>query len=101
MRWSIRWQLVVPLLVVWLGVLLLTAWAGVATARHAIRRQIEGQLRNVAKTLSEASYRLPPAVLAQVKGLSGAEYHLVDEDGRTVSTLEGGLVQPADIPVAD
>lgn len=101
MRWSIRWQLVVPLLVVWLAVLLLTAWAGVATARHAIRRQIEAQLRNVARTLSQATYRLTPAVLAQVKGLSGADCLVVDGDGRTVSTLGEGLHAPDGIPVAE
>lgn len=101
MRWSIRWQLVVPLLVVWLGVLLLTAWVGVATARHAIRRQVELQLRNVARTLSQATYPLTPLVLAHVKDLSGADCCVVEDNGRSVSTLDEPLRASANIPIAD
>src|SRR5438477_9788856 len=81
MRWPIRYQLLVPLLTLLLGVVGISTWTALASADRA-RQQIEMQVRNVAHTLSEASFPLNQRVLEHMKGLSGAEYLLDTPDGR-------------------
>src|SRR5262245_58585954 len=94
MRWSIRYQLLVPLVTLLLGVLGVSGWAALAAAGRA-RQQLENQVRDVARTLGGASFPLTANVLEQMKGLSGAEYVLVRPDGRRVATLEAAA---ADLP---
>lgn len=89
MRWGIRSQLLVPLLTLLLGGVGVSAWTAVRSAERA-RQQIDAQVRNVARVLSESSFPLTAKVLEQMKGLSGAEYLLVDADGRRVGTLSTG-----------
>jgi signal transduction histidine kinase len=86
MRWTIRYQLFVPLLTLLLGVVGISTWTAFASARHA-QRQIEQQVQNVVQTLSAADFPLTPHVLEQMKGLSGAEYLLAAADGRRIGTL--------------
>ena len=86
MRWSIRYQLLFPLLMLLLGIVGISTWTAVAGARRAWQ-QIETQVRDVARTLSDAHFPLTQNVLDQAKGLSGAEYLLVSSDGRRISTL--------------
>lgn len=96
MRWSIRYQLLVPLLTLLLGVVVgITAWSAIAAARRE-RDQIETQVRNVAHTLSHARWPLKEYVLRNTKGISGAEYVIVNPAGKIKeATLE------ADIPRLD
>jgi signal transduction histidine kinase len=93
MRWSIRYQLLVPLLTLLLGVVGVSTWTAAASA-HRAWQQIETQVRNVARTLGEASYPLNELVLKQIKGLSGAEYLLLGADGQRITTLAN-----ADLPL--
>lgn len=86
MRWTIREQLLVPLLVLLLGVAGISTWTALATARWA-RGQIESKVRDVARTLSESDFPLTERVLVQMRGLSGAEYLVVGDDGLRTSTL--------------
>src|SRR5260370_31809264 len=86
MRWSIRYQLLFPLLMLLWGVVGISTWTAVAGARRAWR-QIETQVRDVARTLSDAHFPLTQNVLDQAKGLSAAAYLLVSSDGRRTSTL--------------
>ncbi len=86
MRWSIRYQLLVPLVTLLLGVLGVSGWAALAAAGRA-RQQIEDQVRDVARTLGGSNFPLTANVLEQMKGLSGAEYVLVRPDGRRVATF--------------
>src|SRR5712692_3045327 len=86
MRWSIRYQLLVPLLMLLVGVAGISGWTAIASANRAWQ-QIETQVRNVARTLGKARYKLTETVLEQTKGLSGAEYLLVTADGRRTTTL--------------
>src|SRR5688572_6288789 len=86
MRWSIRYQLLVPLVTLLLGVLGVSGWAALAAAGRA-RQQIEDRVRDVARTLGGSNFPLAANVLEQMKGLSGAEYVLVRPDGRRVATL--------------
>jgi signal transduction histidine kinase len=87
MRWRIRYQLLVPCLLLLVGVIGVSVWMALDTAERA-RRQIETRVRHVAQNLVlETSYPLAENVLVQMKRLSGADYLLVPPDGLPVSTL--------------
>ena len=93
MRWRIRFQLLLPLLTLLLGVVGVTVWTAVASAGRA-RQQIETRLRDVGRTLGEErTYPLTYAVLAQVKQLSGADFLLVSTEGGRLGTLGDDPVQ--------
>jgi len=94
MRWPIRAQLLVPMLMI---VVLTIGLAGAAVAWWRVV-QVHGQqeesLRRVTSTLVDASFPLSPRVLRQMSSLAGAELVLIDADGRIEdSTLD---LQPAD-----
>jgi signal transduction histidine kinase len=93
MYWSIRYQLLVPLLLLLVGVVGMSAWTAVASA-HRAWQQIETQVRNVAATLSTSHYPLTANVLEQARGLSGAEYLLIDDTGRSTTTLSNETPYP-------
>src|ERR1700676_4109471 len=94
MRWRIRYQLLLPLLTLLLGVVGVSVWTAVASADRA-RRQIETRLRDVGRTLGEERhYPLTYAVLAQVRDLSGADFLLVSPEGERLGTLGDNPVQP-------
>jgi signal transduction histidine kinase len=84
-RWPIRNQILLPfagmMLVVVAGVSLLNAYLA---ARHSAER-IESQVRDVARTLLESTFPLTDAILTEMRGLSGAEFALCDEQGRVVA----------------
>jgi signal transduction histidine kinase len=94
MRRSIRSQLLVPLGVLILGTFGVSGWSAVATARRA-GRDVEARVAGVAQTLNGAHFPLTPAVLEQMKGLTGAELILDAGPGRITSTLD---ISPLDVP---
>src|SRR5712692_10719581 len=96
MRWSIRYQLLIPLLILLAGIAGICTWTAMASAQRA-RQQIESQVRNVVRTLSEANLPVAPNWLAEMRGLSGAEYLLVDVDGRENRTA-GLAGKPEELP---
>ncbi|HEV3255953.1 MAG TPA: HAMP domain-containing sensor histidine kinase [Gemmataceae bacterium] len=89
---SIRYQLLIPLLTLLLGVVGISTWTALASADRS-RRQIETQVKNVARTLGESNFPLAPGVLEQMKGLSGAEYLVIEQNGRRTATLPAGEVE--------
>jgi signal transduction histidine kinase len=97
MRWRIRSQLLLPLLLLLLGVLGLSVWMAFAAANDA-RRQIETRVRNVGRLLSEGKFPLRENVLPWVKQLSGADFLLLRQDGGRISTLD---VDPEHLPSAE
>jgi signal transduction histidine kinase len=98
MRWSIRHQLLIPLLTLLLGVVGMSTWTALASARRA-QDQIETQVRDIAATVRDkADYPLKEKVLELMKGLSEAEYLFVDQDGRRWTTLPTRAI---DLPPAD
>jgi signal transduction histidine kinase len=101
MRWRLRSQLLLPLVLLLLGVAGVTVWTALASVR-VTRRQIEDRLRNAARYLSEElHYPLSANVLAQMKPLSGADYLRVPTRGRPVTSLpEAVHIQPPG-PVRD
>jgi len=86
MRWPLRNQIMLPLLVV--AVLSIAAVGGVhawLAARHTQQR-IEDQVRGVVSVLTSARFPLTGSVLRQMKSLSGAEFVLTDASGRLLAT---------------
>jgi signal transduction histidine kinase len=101
MRWSIRNQLLIPLLMLLAGVVGVSIWTAVASANRAWQ-QIETQLRHVAQTLSQGRFPLTESVLASTKGLSGAECLVLTNDGRRTTTLgPSALPDPPAAAVAE
>ena len=91
MRWPIRAQLLLPMLLVVLLTIALASGA-VAYWRFVQVRQRElDDLRRVTATLADASFPLSHRVLQQISGLSGAEFVVLDADGQ----LQHATVQPS------
>jgi len=97
MRWPLRYQIMVPfagaMLAVVLGVSLLDAYLAARRTQH----QIEHQLEQVAQTLRESNFPLTDAVLRQTSGLSGAEFLLIDRQGKLWARSVNG-VEPSSVP---
>lgn len=94
MPWRIRYQLLVPLLVLGLGVAGVGWWQAQSAAANA-RAAIEARVRGVAHTLSEGnSPPLVESVLVQMQRLSGADYVLRPLQGDAFSTLK---VEPEEL----
>jgi signal transduction histidine kinase len=102
MRWRIRSQLLVPVLILLPGVVGVSAWTAVASVNRA-RQQIETRLRNVARFLSEEfRFRLSGDVLRQMKPLSGADYLLLPHGaGTPLGTLGVEVTPPPGAVVED
>jgi signal transduction histidine kinase len=96
-RLGIRYRLLVPLGLLLVGVVGASLWSARVAARRAEER-VAGQVRDVARTLSEGTYPLTPPVVEQVKGLSGAEFLVVHPDGSRFTTFQQS---PVEIPPED
>ena len=97
-RINIRSQLLLPLLLLLMGVLGLSVWMAFAAANRA-RQQIETRVRDVAKIISEGKFPLSQLhVLLWVKQLSGADYLLIQQNGKRLSTLE---MEPEHLPLPE
>jgi signal transduction histidine kinase len=102
MRLSIRYQLLLPLLALMLGVVGMSTWTAWSSAQRA-RRQIETQMQAIAETEAKVSIPLNAQTLSLMKGLSSADFlvcddarqPLVDDQGRAMTTLPA---VPADLP---
>src|SRR5215471_17523638 len=96
MRRPLRIQILVPMI----GIMLLTvtvvsalnAW--LASAR--VRRQIEKQIQDVSHTLSTSNFPLESSVLRQMRGLTAADYVVVDNGGRALAASDDSLVTLAE-----
>ncbi len=94
MRWSLRYQILLPMmavmLVTLLGVSLLNAYLSAQKAKS----QIHSQLRGVAETLSRSTFPLTDAVLQQISGLTGAEFAVVGMAGELIASSEKMVIPP-------
>jgi signal transduction histidine kinase len=95
MRWRIRTQLLLPVVLLLAGVAGICITTATAATRQA-RAQIETRLRTVARFLDEEeAFPLNEGVLRKLRPLSGAEYLLAPRSGAVVTSLEEG---PAEVP---
>jgi signal transduction histidine kinase len=86
MRWSIRNQILVPLLLLLAGLVGVCTWTAQESAQRA-RERIAAQVDGIVNTLSDARFPLNQHVLDQMKGFSGADYLLIEPDGKRVATF--------------
>jgi len=108
MRWSIRYQLLLPLFILLLGVVGISTWTALTAAGRA-RQDIENDVRNIGHMLSGfPGLRLNRTVLDHMKRLTGAEFHLVDarelvpsDSTHAPSTLPAGTLPESALPPAD
>ena len=98
MRWSIRYQFLVPLGLLLLGLIGICSWTAWDSARLA-RRRIATQVHDITDTLADGRFPKNQHVLEQMKGLSGAEYLLFDSTGERFATLAGEIehLPPAEL----
>lgn len=80
MRWPIRNQILIPLLVlqslVIIGLTLVAVWLSQGRAE----KQIFNRLETVTQTIAQSWYPLTPAIREQLKQLSGAELVVLDDN---------------------
>jgi signal transduction histidine kinase len=100
MRLSLRYRLLLPLALLLLGDAVATAWAARAAARAAEHRLARQQWA-VARTLTQSAYPLTDPVLQQMKGLSGADFLLVQPGQPPRATFAAPPEPPADVPTAE
>src|SRR5580693_4141852 len=95
MRWRIRTQLLLPVVVLLAGVAGISITTAAAATRQA-RRQIESRLRNVARFLvEEAPFQLNESILRKLRPLSGADFLLEPPSGALRTSLE---IEPGEAP---
>lgn len=92
MRWSIRNQIMLPLLAVAIFSLTAVGIVNAILTERRTRDHVEMQLRQVVNVLSTSSFPLTNVVLRQMRELSSADFVLVDERGTAVATTLGELV---------
>src|ERR1700693_2598205 len=98
MRWPIRNQIFLPV-----ATLLLVAIASIAVllaaiaARRSSRERME-RVERVVATLDEASFPFSENVLTKMRGLSGAEYVTLDDQGAILTSTLGSSIRKSDLP---
>ncbi len=88
MRFSIRYQLLLPLLALMLGVVAMSTWTAWSSGQRE-RRRIESQMENIASTVNAVSFPLNTQTFHLMKGLSGADFLLCDEQRTPIEDDEG------------
>ncbi|MGD9723842.1 MAG: ATP-binding protein [Pirellulales bacterium] len=85
MRWPLRYQILVPFAGAMLAVVVVESVLAAYLAARRTQERIEQQLHGIAQTLLDTNFPLTDAVLKQTRGLSGAEFAVVDESGRLLA----------------
>ncbi len=96
MRLSIRYQLLLPLLTLLLGVTGMSTWTALASASRA-RQQIDTQINDIIATVQQSRFPLTERVMQLMKGFSGADYLLADGSHRSTTLPTGDVQLPADL----
>ena len=90
MRWPLRNQIMLPMV----GVILASLVAvSVLNAFLSVRRthlRIERELNEVATTLADATFPLTDGVLGKMRGLSGTEFVMIQQDGLVAASSSPG-----------
>src|SRR5258708_5265980 len=99
MRFSIRYQLLLPLLALMLGLVAASTWSAWSSGQRA-RQRIEAQIDDIARTVKVQPFALNTQILHLMKGLSGAEFLLCDPERRPWRDEEGNLIATlSDVPI--
>lgn len=94
MRWPIRNQILLPLVLIQLlvvtGMSSLAAWWSLAR----VEQGIDQRLTELSRSLTAASYPLNDSVLNQLRGLTGAEFILRNSDAQVIAATGPRLTPP-------
>lgn len=81
MRWPIRLQLLLPMLLVVFVAIIGSSAVSALLVVNSVRARQEENLSRVVSTLTEASFPLDESVLVKMSGLSGASFVTFDQSG--------------------
>ncbi len=95
MRFSIRYQLLLPLLALMLGLVGVSTWSAWASGQRA-RRHIEKQIDDIVAAVGAVPFPLNTKILGLMKGMSGAEFVVCDEERRPIHDAEGKMIATLD-----
>lgn len=98
MRRPLKYQLLLPWLLVTLAIVLALSVVGALLASQRVRSDLRQSLRNIAQTLVEANFPIEDSVLRQASGLSGATFAAVDESGRLRAASDPRIALPETSP---
>jgi signal transduction histidine kinase len=98
MRWSIRNQILIPLIAVQALAVTATTLATAALAARRSEREIISRLNGVIETLGHANFPYTASVLTKMRGLAGAHFVAYADDGQVNETSFEGLEElPLDL----
>lgn len=81
MRWPIRLQLLLPMLLVVIVAIIGSSVVSAVLVVNSVRQRQEESLARVVSTLTDASFPLTESVLTKMSGLSGAKFVAFDASG--------------------
>jgi len=100
-RWPLRSQILLPMGCVMLATVVAVSSVDAWLAGRRAQEQIEKQLREIGGTLAGASFPLTDNVLQQMRGLSGAEFVVVNRGGAIVaSSFKEAVAEQLPAPTA-
>jgi signal transduction histidine kinase len=98
MQWSIRSQILIPLIAIQATAVASIAIATATLAARRSERQIVDRLNGVIDALGDARFPYTADVLTRMRGLSGAHFAAYADDGRVTASSLGSLdVMPPDL----
>ncbi len=92
MRWSIREQVLVPIIAIQTITVAAITFASVALAARRTERQVVDRLSGVVDALGHSSFPLTDGILARMRGLSGARFIAYGPAGTPIAASEPGLL---------
>lgn len=98
MRRPLKYQLLLPWLLVTLAIVIALSGVGALLASQRVGSDLRQSLRNIARTLVQANFPIEDSVLRQASGLSGASLAAADEQGRIRAASADDLVLPPTSP---
>lgn len=95
MRWPLRYQVLLPFVLLILATLAAVSALNAYVSARRQRERVQNQLRDVAATLAESRFPLTDAVLRQTHALSGAHFIVEDGTGRAAAASDARF---SDVP---
>ncbi len=97
MRWSIRQQILVPIVAIQTLTIAAITIASMALAARRTERQIVERIGGVVEVLGSSNFPLTDGVLAWMHGLSGARFVTYGPDGRPAAASDPKLAASAPV----
>ena len=88
---SIRNQILVPIVTIQVAAVLAASIGSAWLAAGRVEREVVDRLNALAATLGQANFPMTTGVLAKMKGLTGAHFVVLRDDGRVAESTVPGL----------